>query len=175
MPRTFDDMMIITGIGEHLRFTPSGSFEGLGRVTLRLSCAHIPRDAGYAEIHLTPALLEVLEEMCRRARAAYPKETRSMRVSTHRDDPGFLSWEHTRKLVVFLDGVDQSTVKERCIFTADEEEGLIRFHRTQDGGPSYALVMNDAGDKFEEFELRGHVEIRHKDGEMPMQLRGFGV
>jgi hypothetical protein len=94
-----------------------------------------------------------------------------MRVSCHLDDPGFLSWEHTRKLIVFLDGVDQATVNERYIFTADEEEGLIRFHK-KDG---VAIVLNAAGDKFEEFELRGRVEIKHMDGEMPMQLRGFGT
>jgi hypothetical protein len=98
-----------------------------------------------------------------------------MRVSTRIDDPGFLSWEHTRKLIVFLDGVDQSTVKERSIFTADEEEGLIRFHKREDGSPSYAVILNAAGDKFEEFEIRGRVEIKHMDGEMPMQLRGFGT
>lgn len=68
----FDRMMISTGLLEHLQFAPSESFEAFGRVTMRLSCAHIPPDAGYAEIHLTSYLLEALEEMCRRARAAYP-------------------------------------------------------------------------------------------------------
>lgn len=79
--------------------------------------------------------------------------------------------EHITRLTVFFDGVDQSTVKERCIFTADEEEGLIRFHKIEDG----AIVFTAARDRFEEFELRGRVEVRYDGGDLPMHLRGFGV
>jgi hypothetical protein len=95
-----------------------------------------------------------------------------MRVSTDTDDPGYVPGVESVKFSVFLDGVEQN-VREtgRAVFVADEEEGFIRFHQFWPRGSGNLASDDYLGVR----ELRGRVEVRHKDGEMPMRLRGFGT
>lgn len=98
-----------------------------------------------------------------------------MRISTEPGDPGYLTnLIEAMFFEVYFDGIRQGPETGRAIVTADEEEGLIRFHKQREGAPSYCLVLNDAGDAYAIFEERGVVEVRYRP-DVPMEYRGFGV
>ena len=57
-----------------------------------------------------------------------------MRISTDRDDPGFVNWRKHGNVDVYLDGERQTD----C-FTADEEYGFVRVVRRDSEGKIVVL------------------------------------
>lgn len=98
-----------------------------------------------------------------------------MRISTQPGDPGYLTnLIEAMFFVIYLDGVQQGPETGRAIFTADEEAGLIRFHKQREGAPLYSMILNDTGDAYAVFEEQGAVRISYQPN-VPMEYRGFGV